>query len=90
MSNIDSVMPLIRHYYESNCSGGSLHIVLDDGNTGIDHVIFCLGYAKENNDKEGERLSSTLMAMSETEREEIYARYEEYYLGVNAEERYRP
>ena len=29
---------LVRHYYEQHCSGGNLHIVLDDGNLSRENI----------------------------------------------------
>lgn len=54
-----------------NAAGGSLHIVLDDKNIGTSSVQFCLEYARQHGDAEGEALAKILLAMSKTQRLKI-------------------
>lgn len=54
-----------------NGSWGSLHIVLDDGNIGNDHVLYCIGCAEENGDGEGRELGLILLSMSKTQRKKL-------------------
>jgi hypothetical protein len=63
---------LAREYYKTNPTGGSLHIVLDDGNVKDKNVEFCWLYAIKEGDKEGEQLAQLLMHMSETQRMKVY------------------
>ena len=72
---IPDVMPLVREYYSNpeNACGGSLHIVLDDGNVKDDDVLFCLEYAKEKGDVDGIKLAGILLHMSKTQRNKIRA-----------------
>jgi hypothetical protein len=44
---VPEVLPLVRAYLEidGNYNGGSLHIVIDDGNVADDHVEFCRRFA---------------------------------------------
>jgi hypothetical protein len=51
-------------FYEidGNGAGGSLHIVLDDGNWDRDSIEFCVGYARENGDEAGRRFAEWLLA----------------------------
>ena len=65
---IPDVMPLVDAYYCKNPTGGSLHIVLDDGNVDDSHVVFCLKRAEENNDLDGVRIAKLLLRMSKTQR----------------------
>lgn len=67
---VPEVMPLVREYYakEGNICGGSLHIVLDDQNVDDSHIQFCLEYAIEHSDPDGEKLARLLMQMSKTQR----------------------
>lgn len=47
---------------------GSMHIVLDDDNVEDSSVQFCIDYAREKGDAEGERLARILLTMSRTQR----------------------
>ena len=71
---VPEVLPLVKEYYEKdgNCAGGSLHVVLDDGNTEKIFVEGCVEWAKENNDEDGEKLAQLLLMMSKTQRDKIY------------------
>ncbi len=71
---VPDVLPLVREYYnkEGNGVGGSLHIVLDDGNTENRHVAFCINYARECGDEDGVKLGELLLKMSRTQRHKIY------------------
>lgn len=65
---IPEVLDRFRAYYEDNPAWGSLHIVLDDQNVADHHVEFCVQWAIENNDPEGEELGRLLLRMSRTQR----------------------
>lgn len=57
--------------YESipdNICGGSLHIVLDDGNLDDNSIISCYNHAKENKDYLGMLICSKLMGVDEGDR----------------------
>jgi hypothetical protein len=71
---IPEVLPMVRAYYakEGNGNGGSLHIVLGDGNTQNSHVAFCLEQAEANEDEEGASLARLLLQMSRTQRRKLY------------------
>ncbi len=56
---------------EGNGVGGSLHIVLDDGNTEDNHVKWCIEYAKDRADAAGVELGETLLRMSRTQRRKL-------------------
>jgi len=70
---IPEVTPLVKDYYrkEGNGVGGSLHIVLEDANVNDSDVLFCLQWAKDNNDTDGVRLAELLLQMSKTQRLKI-------------------
>lgn len=67
---VPAVKPLIDWYYAQagNGAGGSLHVVLDDGNVADSHVIFCIEWAKREGDKAGEIIGELLLLMSSTQR----------------------
>ena len=70
---IPDVLPLVLEYYQDNLAGGSLHIVLDDGNVDDEDVETCIKWARENNDERGEILGRVLLRMSRTQRRKLYA-----------------
>ncbi len=54
-----------------NGVGGSLHIVLEDGNVQNHNVQHCLEYAQQHNDEDGAKLAEILLQMSKTQRLKI-------------------
>lgn len=54
-----------------NGVGGSLHIVIYDGNTEDRFIDFCIEQAEVREDTEGVRLGKILRNMSEIERDEL-------------------
>ena len=58
-----------------NISGGSLHIVLDDGNIDRQDIEYCIQEAKSDGDKEGAEIGETLLLMSKTQRKKVAARF---------------
>lgn len=71
---VPEVMPLVLEYCSRNLTGGSLHIVLDDGNIDDDDILFCREYAVEQDDESGVELADLLLQMSKTQRKKIYMR----------------
>lgn len=69
---VPEVLPLVNAYYKTHPVGGSLHIVLDDCNVDDGHVEFCLNWAIEEDDAEGEALARILLRMSKTQRKKLY------------------
>jgi len=71
---INEIIKLAKDYYskEGNECGGSLHIVLDDGNLEDDNIKFCINYAKENNDIDGIKIGELLLTLSMTQRNKMY------------------
>jgi hypothetical protein len=69
---IPDVLPLVRDYYVEHSTGGSLHIVLDDGNVENAHVDFCIEWAIEHDDAEGEKLARLIRTMTKTQRRKLY------------------
>lgn len=71
---VPEVLPIMRAYYAKpdNLAGGSLHIVLDDGNIETSSVEFCREYAHKNNDPDGVALAELLLKMSYTQRKKLY------------------
>lgn len=70
---IPEVLPLLKAYIakKGNTVGGSLHIVLEDGNIEDGHVAFCIKDASERGDTEGAMLASMLLRMSKTQRKKL-------------------
>lgn len=77
---LPEVLPLVKAYKEKsgNAVGGSLHIVLDDGNISDDNIKYCLHWAEKQNDPDGVELARLLLQMSKTQRKKISERF--YYL----------
>lgn len=63
----DVIDDLIKAWYaiEDNVVGGSLHVVLDDGNWKREHVEFCRGWAKERGDAPGEAFATALLTLTD-------------------------
>lgn len=67
------VTHIMAYYQRPDCGvGGALHIVLEDGNVDNADVDFCIQYAREQGDAEGERLALILRQMSRTQRTKLY------------------
>lgn len=58
----------VRSYKDRHSCGGSLHVVLDDGNIKDSAVQACIEAATEARDWEGLALAQTLMRMSQRQR----------------------
>lgn len=71
---VPEVRALAEAYYEKpgNECGGSLHIVLDDGNVEDGCVTFCEQWAHERGDNDGVALARLLIQMTRTQREKVY------------------
>ena len=67
---VPAVLPIVNAYMAKpgNGVGGSLHIVLCDGNTDGHSVEFCQQWAAEQGDEDGEALARVLLRMSRTQR----------------------
>jgi hypothetical protein len=73
---VPEVLPLVRAYCAKpgNATGGSLHIVLDDGNIEDHHIRYCAEFAEKRGDGEGVELARLLLRMSRTQRNKVYRR----------------
>jgi hypothetical protein len=71
---VPEILPLANAYYAKpgNGVGGSLHIVLDDGNVDDGSVEFCRKFAMEQGDDDGVALADILLRMSRTQRHKLY------------------
>lgn len=67
------VHPLVKAYYArpGNGVGGSLHLVLDDGNVSDDDVRFCIRAARDRADIHGYQIGVLLLSMSRTQRKKL-------------------
>lgn len=79
----DPFMRLCAGYYATNPCGGSLHIVLDDGNLENTHIDWCAGYAYGTGDMVGSRIASLMREMTMSQRRKVYANYGRYSGGTN-------
>ncbi|MGK3981344.1 hypothetical protein WMF38_57635 [Sorangium sp. So ce118] len=72
---VPDVLPLVRAYYAKpgNGAGGSLHVVLDDGNVDDDSLRLCEERAEERGDRDGAALAKALLRMSKTQRLKLRA-----------------
>jgi hypothetical protein len=77
-TRIEDAIRRIKPYYESNPGGGTLHVVLDDGNMEAGNILDCWQYAKDEGDKAALDLIAVLIDMSVDERYELYDRYDDY------------
>jgi len=68
----EPVMKLCKDYYQDHPSGGSLHIVLDDGNLKKSSIQFCEGYACGREDKQGSQIASLMLWMTYKQRQRVY------------------
>lgn len=69
---IPEVWPLVKAYRDAgNHVGGSLHIVLDEGNVTDNDVRWCIRYARRFGDEAGAKLGEILLAMSKTQRSKL-------------------
>lgn len=77
---IDEVVKLARDYFAlpGNSTGGSFHIVLEDGNLSNSNVAFCSGYASGSGDVAARTLGVALSLLSRKQRAQVYERYAEY------------
>ena len=79
--SVPEVIAYARRYYNSERGkwvGGSLHIVLDDGNLSNDSVDFCIDHAKETDDEAGWILATMIRSLTSTQRRSLYRKYDEY------------
>ncbi len=79
--SVDAAMLARFRAYRDNgneYSGGSLHIMIADGNFASSHIRECIVWAKQFNDREGQELAELLLQMSRTQRRKIAAKWEEW------------
>lgn len=70
---IPEVLPLVKKYLslEGNSTGGDYHIVFGDDNVNKSHIEYCLGLAREKQDKLGIQIGELLLGMSKTQRHKL-------------------
>ena len=80
---IPEMLPVLKQYYElpGNSVGGSLHIVLEDGNVKNKHVDSCIEDAHECGDMAGYYIGKLLRLMSFTQRTKIIRHHYREYAG---------
>ena len=75
---VPELIEAARDYYTKNPVGGSLHIVLDDGNLKDDSIKWCIDYARGEGDEEGAKLGEMILGASMTQRKKLYNSYSKY------------
>lgn len=70
---VPDVLPLAERYMTrpGNLSGGSLHVVLEEGDVDDASVASCVPYAEAMGDAEGAELARLMLRMSPTQRGKI-------------------
>lgn len=70
---VPELRPRLQAYLDvpGNSCGGSLHIVVDDGNCDDSSVRFCIEYAEEHGDTEGAAIAREMLRMSKTQRAKV-------------------
>lgn len=71
--SVDRMRALVREVYQlpQGGAGCCLHIVLDDYNTDLDSVLFCLNWAQDRGHLLCARVARLMMAMTKTQRREL-------------------
>lgn len=73
---VPEVLPLVRAIYNrpdgSGVTGCCLHILTDDGNTGVDTAQFCFDYAREQGHVDCIAAAEMLVLMTETQHHKVY------------------
>ena len=73
----ETFVELFTLYLETHPAGGSLHIVLDDGNNSDKDIEFCIRWAMERGDIAGEFIGKRLLDVAYEDRE----KYQWYIIG---------
>ena len=68
------LLALINKYGEMGLDTGSMHIILEDGNFGLDSAKRCKNVAIEQNDFWGETIATLLMEFTADEQKQIVDR----------------
>ena len=76
MDKYISLLELVKYYYDANCAGGNLHVVLEDGNTNYHIIQLCLDSCINENDLLGALICEMLYSLPEKAIQEFYQRGE--------------
>jgi hypothetical protein len=68
---VPEVAPLIGSYLDRHPIGGNLHIVLEDGNIEVSHVLWCMQNARERGDDDAIRIADLMSRMTSTQRRKL-------------------
>jgi uncharacterized tellurite resistance protein B-like protein len=70
---LPEVTPIVKEYMNipGNSAGGSLHIVLEDGNILDSDIEYCIQIAKEKGDLKGMELGFLIKRLSKTQRKKL-------------------
>jgi len=71
------ILDLIQYYYNEldNCTGGNLHVVLDDGNLDDQMIWACQEDCEKKGDHFGYLIATVLRGFNLEQRESMYAKY---------------
>lgn len=78
MTDYTDILTACRNWYETNPSGGVLHICLDDGNMDEGNVWWCLREAAQEKNLRAVQIAAWLLTFSEDERFDLYDKYDQY------------
>jgi len=67
---------LCKEYYEKEPTGGSLHIVLEDGNLEHHNIHWCSGYAAGVEDNEGYEIADLMLGMTMPQKTRVWKKLE--------------
>jgi len=75
MKTFDEVRQMCADLYDREPCGGSLHIVLDDGNLDDEDIAHCYSCAKEEGDELAVEICECLLSWSVEMRQQLYESY---------------
>lgn len=67
----EEFMTLVDEYYDHEPCGGSLHVVLEDGNMELSSINWCAGYAAGVEDSEGSDIANLMLHMTWNQRRRV-------------------
>lgn len=69
---LNKMLDIVKHYTDVEINGGSLHIILEDGNLEDSHLYWCAGLCYGYQDHEGSDIANLMIAMTMKQRELLY------------------
>jgi hypothetical protein len=72
---LEDFLKLCEHFYQSNPTGGNLHIVLDEGNIEDQSIAWCSGLCCGLNNQEGADIACLMQLMTLPQRKKVIEAY---------------